>query len=364
MYATDETPECIGGAGKWGSEATILARRGKRWTNTSVYRYRLILNWRATILCTSTSSSNASSDWLLLHLSSATTTKPTRTRNSIRGPRSFAGIAQPADLMRKVEVHVRVTSIIYATCVVYGTLTRVLVSLKNTTSIVTERLIRLHLSRIRHQINHHSYTGSKPSFIGVSSSPDLQEWRVNRSHQQLKLSEVFEQWCWPTEELGVITHLNSPFTRESVRDRNGNWGSEATILARGGKRWTNTSVYRYRLILNRRATILCTSTSSSNASSDWLLLHLSLATTTNPTRTTNSIRGPCSFAGIAQPEGTGSVPIDEPLVDFTGDADLMKKVKVHVRVTSIIYATCVAYGALTRVLAFHSSADNLYIPLY
>ena len=50
------------------------------------------------------------------------------------------------------------------------------------------------------------------------------------------------------------------------------------------------------------------------------------------------------FAAISQQAGL--VPIVEPDVDFAEDADLKKSVEVHVRIISLIYARCAAYGVL------------------
>ncbi|KIK93732.1 hypothetical protein PAXRUDRAFT_828671 [Paxillus rubicundulus Ve08.2h10] len=50
------------------------------------------------------------------------------------------------------------------------------------------------------------------------------------------------------------------------------------------------------------------------------------------------------FAAISQQAGL--VPIVEPDVDFADDADLRKSVEVHVKMISMIYARCVAYGVL------------------
>lgn len=52
------------------------------------------------------------------------------------------------------------------------------------------------------------------------------------------------------------------------------------------------------------------------------------------------------FAAISQQAGL--VPIVEPDVDFSGDADLRRSVEVHVRAISLIYARCAAYGVLTE----------------
>ncbi|KIJ17961.1 fructose-bisphosphate aldolase [Paxillus involutus ATCC 200175] len=50
------------------------------------------------------------------------------------------------------------------------------------------------------------------------------------------------------------------------------------------------------------------------------------------------------FAAISQQAGL--VPIVEPDVDFAEDADLKKSVEVHVKIISMIYARCAAYGVL------------------
>ncbi|KAA1469934.1 aldolase [Dentipellis sp. KUC8613] len=50
------------------------------------------------------------------------------------------------------------------------------------------------------------------------------------------------------------------------------------------------------------------------------------------------------FAAISQQAGL--VPIVEPDVDFSGDADLQRSVEVHVKIISLIYARCLAYGVL------------------
>ncbi|KAJ8691769.1 hypothetical protein PTI98_011305 [Pleurotus ostreatus] len=50
------------------------------------------------------------------------------------------------------------------------------------------------------------------------------------------------------------------------------------------------------------------------------------------------------FASIAQ--RAGLVPIVEPDVDFSGDADLSRSAEVHEKVISAIFARCVAHGVL------------------
>ena len=50
------------------------------------------------------------------------------------------------------------------------------------------------------------------------------------------------------------------------------------------------------------------------------------------------------FAAISQQAGL--VPIVEPDVDFSEDADLKRSVEVHVNIISLIYARCAAYGVL------------------
>ncbi|KAG6377052.1 fructose-bisphosphate aldolase [Boletus reticuloceps] len=50
------------------------------------------------------------------------------------------------------------------------------------------------------------------------------------------------------------------------------------------------------------------------------------------------------FAAISQQAGL--VPIVEPDVDFAEDADLKKSVEVHVKIISLIYTRCAAYGVL------------------
>jgi len=50
------------------------------------------------------------------------------------------------------------------------------------------------------------------------------------------------------------------------------------------------------------------------------------------------------FAAISQQAGL--VPIVEPDVDFAEDADLQRSVDVHVKIISMIYARCAAYGVL------------------
>ncbi|KLO20293.1 aldolase [Schizopora paradoxa] len=50
------------------------------------------------------------------------------------------------------------------------------------------------------------------------------------------------------------------------------------------------------------------------------------------------------FAAISQQAGL--VPIVEPDVDFSEDADLRRSVEVHVKIISMIYARCAAYGVL------------------
>ena len=50
------------------------------------------------------------------------------------------------------------------------------------------------------------------------------------------------------------------------------------------------------------------------------------------------------FAAISQQAGL--VPIVEPDVDFSADADLKRSVDVHVKIISMIYSRCAAYGVL------------------
>ncbi|EIW80996.1 aldolase [Coniophora puteana RWD-64-598 SS2] len=50
------------------------------------------------------------------------------------------------------------------------------------------------------------------------------------------------------------------------------------------------------------------------------------------------------FAAISQQAGL--VPIVEPDVDFSDDADLKRSVEVHVKIINLIYARCAAYGVL------------------
>lgn len=50
------------------------------------------------------------------------------------------------------------------------------------------------------------------------------------------------------------------------------------------------------------------------------------------------------FAAISQQAGL--VPIVEPDIDYTADADLKKSVEVHIKIISMIYARCAAYGVL------------------
>lgn len=50
------------------------------------------------------------------------------------------------------------------------------------------------------------------------------------------------------------------------------------------------------------------------------------------------------FAAISQQAGL--VPIVEPDVDFSEDADLRRSVEVHVKIINMIYARCAAYGVL------------------
>ena len=52
------------------------------------------------------------------------------------------------------------------------------------------------------------------------------------------------------------------------------------------------------------------------------------------------------FAAISQQAGL--VPIIEPDVDFSEDADLRRSVEVHVKIISMIYARCAAYGVLVE----------------
>lgn len=52
------------------------------------------------------------------------------------------------------------------------------------------------------------------------------------------------------------------------------------------------------------------------------------------------------FAAISQQAGL--VPIVEPDVDFSEDADLKRSVEVHVKIISMIYARCAAYGVLVE----------------
>ncbi|TDL18153.1 aldolase [Rickenella mellea] len=84
------------------------------------------------------------------------------------------------------------------------------------------------------------------------------------------------------------------------------------------------------------APILCTSTSTNSNN------------TTGPLPTQSALETQSEslahFASIAQQAGL--VPIVEPDVDFSGDADLARSVEVHVRVISMIYARCAAYGVL------------------
>lgn len=56
------------------------------------------------------------------------------------------------------------------------------------------------------------------------------------------------------------------------------------------------------------------------------------------------------FAAVSQQAGL--VPIVEPDVDFAEDADLRRSVEVHVRIISMIYARCAAYGVLTEGVRF------------
>ena len=51
------------------------------------------------------------------------------------------------------------------------------------------------------------------------------------------------------------------------------------------------------------------------------------------------------FAAISQQAGL--LPIVEPDIDWAGsDADLRKSVEVHVKIISMLYARCAAYGVL------------------
>lgn len=50
------------------------------------------------------------------------------------------------------------------------------------------------------------------------------------------------------------------------------------------------------------------------------------------------------FAAISQQAGL--VPIVEPDVDFAEDANLQRSVEIHVKIISMIYARCAAYGVL------------------
>ncbi|KDQ62517.1 hypothetical protein JAAARDRAFT_121546 [Jaapia argillacea MUCL 33604] len=50
------------------------------------------------------------------------------------------------------------------------------------------------------------------------------------------------------------------------------------------------------------------------------------------------------FAAVSQQAGL--VPIVEPDVDFGEDADLKRSVEIHVKIISLIYARCAAYGVL------------------
>ncbi|KIM61990.1 hypothetical protein SCLCIDRAFT_120586 [Scleroderma citrinum Foug A] len=67
---------------------------------------------------------------------------------------------------------------------------------------------------------------------------------------------------------------------------------------------------------------------------------------TLPTHTTLEIQAEslARFAAICQQAGL--VPIVEPDVDFAEDADLKRSVEIHVKIISMIYARCVAYGVL------------------
>lgn len=59
------------------------------------------------------------------------------------------------------------------------------------------------------------------------------------------------------------------------------------------------------------------------------------------------------FAAISQQAGL--VPIVEPDVDFSEDADLRRSVEVHVKIISMIYARCAAYGVLIEGKLFEIS---------
>lgn len=50
------------------------------------------------------------------------------------------------------------------------------------------------------------------------------------------------------------------------------------------------------------------------------------------------------FAAVSQQAGL--VPIVEPDIDYSANADLKKSVEVHVKIISMIYARCAAYGVL------------------
>jgi len=70
------------------------------------------------------------------------------------------------------------------------------------------------------------------------------------------------------------------------------------------------------------------------------------------------------FASIAQQAGL--VPIVEPDVDYSADASLAKSVDVHVRIVSMIYARCLAYGLLTEgeypyLFIVQNSSDVTYV---
>lgn len=62
------------------------------------------------------------------------------------------------------------------------------------------------------------------------------------------------------------------------------------------------------------------------------------------------------FAAISQQAGL--VPIVEPDVDFGADANLKKSVEIHVKIISMIYARCAAYGVLLEGKQF----PVLYLP--
>jgi fructose-bisphosphate aldolase class I len=62
------------------------------------------------------------------------------------------------------------------------------------------------------------------------------------------------------------------------------------------------------------------------------------------------------FAAISQQAGL--VPIVEPDVEFSGDADLARSAEVHQKAISLIYARCLAHGVLLEGVPVLPSKSN------